>query len=914
MAEMIKNQPSHCWWLDNHSTTKRSPWLQSTLNELNEKTKGMLKLIEEDADSFAQRAEMYYKKRPELVSMVQDFYRTHRSLAERYDQVKPDTGIRLLKTGESHFASSKFHQSDKLMSFADNKGYDSYSEKCDLEESVESEVDYLEQEKEEGTKFDNNKEKKEVQVVAANDEVLKSLREEIERLNEENKAHKDQIKQIDNIRDEVMMLREEIEILREENKEQKDELKLKDTICDEVMVLREEIARVREENMAQKDCLKEKDVEKIEVIRHLSVAIDLLKQENVKMRSFITTKKWKNPFEFNKLIKAFSRKLFHPRNQPSMNLPEYPRNLIYKTKMFLPLLDLFWIRRCQQASSFGSFLLIPVAEGVIVTMGFNSSSTVVVRLSLSEENSPVHALTLFVLLLCACIIIGHLLDKSRWMTESVIALIIGLVAGNFIIFATGLGHSRILVFDEQLFFAYLLPPIIFNAGFQVKKKRFFRNFLAIISYGVLGTLIMFLIVSLGSSLLFKKLEISLDMGDYLALGAVFSATDSICTLQALNQEETPLLYSIVFGENVVNDATSVLLFNAIQRLDLSNITSTNVRQLVGNFFDLFVTSTVMGVVVGLFSAYMTKKLCFGRSLEASYPCLSPYEVVHSTDREVALMILIAYFSYIFAELLGLSGILTVFFCGILMSHYTWHNVAENSKITSRHVFATLSFIVESFIFLYVGVDALNRDNWTFASNSPWTVIWASAILLFLILLGRAAFVFPLSFVGNFFRKSETDKIGLKQQFVIWWAGLMRGAVSIALAYKKFTILGRTRLPGNAMMISSTITVVILTNVVGGLLTKPLIRLLLDSHEHVGSSISSGLLTTRNLPLLSNGQHSDQSNRDTGNPLHSNQSIHHYWRMFDDTFMRPVFGGRGFLPPLNYPAPASPGEGTSKTQN
>ncbi|KAJ1378357.1 Sodium/solute symporter superfamily [Sesbania bispinosa] len=801
VAEMIKNQPSHCWWLNRHSTTKRSPWLQSTLNELNEKTKGMLKLIEEDADSFGQRAEMYYKKRPELVSMVQDFYRTHRSLAERYDQVKPDTGIRLLKTGESPFASSKFHQSDKLMTFADNnKGYDSYSENCDVEES---EVDYLEQEKKEGTKFDYNKEKKEVQFVAANDEVLKRLREEIERLNEENKAHKDQIKQIDNIRDEVMMLREEIEILREENKEQKDELKQKDTICDEVMVLREEMERVREENMAQKYCLKQKDEEKIEVIRHLSVAIDLLKQENVKMRSFITTKKWKNPFEFNKLIKALSGKLFHPRTQP-------------------------------------------MAEGVIVTMGFNSnsSSTVVMRLSLSEENSPVHALTLFVLLLCACIIIGHLLDKSRWMTESVIALIIGLVAGNFIIFATGLGHSRILVFDEQLFFAYLLPPIIFNAGFQVKKKRFFRNFLAIISYGVLGTLIMFLIVSLGSSLFFKKLEISLDMGDYLALGAVFSATDSICTLQALNQEETPLLYSIVFGENVVNDATSVLLFNAIQKLDLSNITSTNVRQLVGNFFDLFVTSTLMGVVVGLFSAYMTKKLCFGR---------------HSTDREVALMILIAYFSYIFAELLGLSGILTVFFCGILMSHYTWHNVAENSKITS----------------------------------SPWTVIWASAILLLLVLLGRAAFVFPLSFIGNFFRKSETDKIGLKQQFVIWWAGLMRGAVSIALAYKKFTILGRTRLPGNAMMISSTITVVILTNVVGGLVTKPLIRLLL------------GRTTTLSPAAGSNGQqHISESNR---------QTIHHYWRMFDDTFMRPVFGGRGFLPPL-IPAAASPGEGTSKTQN
>eukprot|EP01018_Ginkgo_biloba_P017303 Gb_15282 [translate_table: standard] len=56
--------------------------------ELDEKTKAMLKLIEEDADSFAQRAEMYYKKRPDLINLVEEFYRAYRSLAERYDQLK----------------------------------------------------------------------------------------------------------------------------------------------------------------------------------------------------------------------------------------------------------------------------------------------------------------------------------------------------------------------------------------------------------------------------------------------------------------------------------------------------------------------------------------------------------------------------------------------------------------------------------------------------------------------------------------------------------------------------------------------------------------------------------------------------------------------------------------------------------
>lgn len=67
----------------------------------------------------------------------------------------------------------------------------------------------------------------------------------------------------------------------------------------------------------------------------------------------------------------------------------------------------------------------------------------------------------------------------------------------------------------------------------------------------------------------------------------------------LNQDETPLLYSLVFGEGVVNDATSVVLFNAIQSFDLSHIDSAIALQFVGNFLYLFILSTLMGVLVRL---------------------------------------------------------------------------------------------------------------------------------------------------------------------------------------------------------------------------------------------------------------------------------------------------------------------------
>ncbi|KAK9982932.1 hypothetical protein SO802_032457 [Lithocarpus litseifolius] len=61
---------------------------KSVDTDMDAKVKAMIKLIEEDADSIARRAEMYYKKRPELMKLVKEFYRAYRALAERYDHAE----------------------------------------------------------------------------------------------------------------------------------------------------------------------------------------------------------------------------------------------------------------------------------------------------------------------------------------------------------------------------------------------------------------------------------------------------------------------------------------------------------------------------------------------------------------------------------------------------------------------------------------------------------------------------------------------------------------------------------------------------------------------------------------------------------------------------------------------------------
>lgn len=94
----MMSKKSHSWWWDSHISPKNSRWLAENLQEMDVCVKEMLKLIEEEGDSFAKKAEMYYQRRPELVAHVEDFYRMYRALAERYDNVTGELRKNLSET------------------------------------------------------------------------------------------------------------------------------------------------------------------------------------------------------------------------------------------------------------------------------------------------------------------------------------------------------------------------------------------------------------------------------------------------------------------------------------------------------------------------------------------------------------------------------------------------------------------------------------------------------------------------------------------------------------------------------------------------------------------------------------------------------------------------------------------------
>ncbi|XP_071738264.1 sodium/hydrogen exchanger 3-like isoform X2 [Rutidosis leptorrhynchoides] len=426
-------------------------------------------------------------------------------------------------------------------------------------------------------------------------------------------------------------------------------------------------------------------------------------------------------------------------------------------------------------------------------------------------------------LLLGCFVLCLLLHRSYWLVQSIIALFYSILMGLFFLRIPDVKSSSLMEFNQVSFFGRLLPLIIFNAGFQVKRKQFFLNFLTITSFRVIGSLISFAIISLGATQLFLKFDIGyLAMKDYLALGAIYSAAESLCTFQVLNMEETPLLYSLALGEGVVNDATSMVFFNAIKRFNLSDMNPVAALSFGRGFITLFVCSTFLGIFVGLLCAYFIRTLLyFGR---------------HPTERVVVLMLFMAYLIYYTADVCNLSGILATFFFGIVMSNYVTHK----SQVTTKRSFASISYFAEVLSFIYVAMDSFDAEKWPFFVNGSGQSNGASGILMGLIMVGRAGFIFPISYLSYLTRMGGVKEIGIKQRLIVRWASLMRGAVSVALAYKEFSGSEQTIQPAKVLLLTSIVTVVIFSTVVFGLLTKLIIRMLLPRSDETEPSTPTSL--------------------------------------------------------------------------
>ncbi|KAL6770868.1 hypothetical protein ACKKBF_B33025 [Auxenochlorella protothecoides x Auxenochlorella symbiontica] len=236
----------------------------------------------------------------------------------------------------------------------------------------------------------------------------------------------------------------------------------------------------------------------------------------------------------------------------------------------------------------------------------------------------------------------------------------------------------------------------------------------------------------------------------------------------------------------------------------------------GTFLYLLLASAALGIVLGLVTALCLRRVTF-----------------HETSQEVAYIGLMAYLSYLVGEVAGLSGIVALFVSAIIISHYALHNISKQSRTTTVHAFATLSYVSEGIIFIICGMDAVDPVKWR--ATNVRHLLWMFWIVILLLMASRAAFVGPVAALHNAF---SAVRLSLRECVVIWWAGLMRGAVSVALVY---TLLGGGGREGDATLITTTLVVVIISILGFGAATKPLLAFLMRDHvEQPSSPLTSGL--------------------------------------------------------------------------
>ncbi|XP_072103486.1 sodium/hydrogen exchanger 1 isoform X2 [Mobula birostris] len=374
--------------------------------------------------------------------------------------------------------------------------------------------------------------------------------------------------------------------------------------------------------------------------------------------------------------------------------------------------------------------------------------------------------------------------------ESCVLVCVGLVVGGLI---KGVGAEPPIL-KTDVFFFFLLPPIILDAGYFLPIRPFTENLGTILSFAVIGTLwnaffvgmLMYAVCQFGGS---KLQDVSLLA--CLVFGSITSAVDPVAVLAVFEEIHiNELLYILVFGESLLNDAVTVVLYHLFD--ELAGATTIGAKEVVLGFLSFFVVA-IGGVLVGIF---------FG--ILAAFTSRFTYRI---RVIEPLFVFLYSYMSYLCSELFHLSGIMALIACGAVMRPYVEANISHKSHTTIKYFLKMWSSVSETLIFIFLGVS-------TFAEKHDWNWTFVTSTVLF-CLIGRVLGVLGLSLVLNRFR---IVKLTPKDQFIISYGGL-RGAIAFSLGY-----LLNKNFP-RPMFLTAIITLIFFTVFVQGMTIRPLVELL-----------------------------------------------------------------------------------------
>ena len=514
---------------------------------------------------------------------------------------------------------------------------------------------------------------------------------------------------------------------------------------------------------------------------------------------------------------------------------------------------------------------------------------------MEEEHLSLQVL-LAIILLVLYVIAAPIFEKIHfhYMHESGVVMLLGIgITLTFKFFIPSLDFTKSLAFNDKIFFTFVLPLIIFGAGYNLKKRQFFKYFTYIFLLGVVGTLIAFTwvapltyffnqfnffylsyskydyasLIKMGgvpidpvtkqrlniselnltysgkvnstmmnildnnnystpiTNIIFqekqeenetlpneeeesqpeeeepnndfvdlKKHPILLDFSlmDALSFAAVISATDAVAALTFIHEDTEPKLFSILFGEGVVNDAVCIVIYKILTdfQREGGQFSFSSVVSMFGTFCSLFGWSFVIGLGMGIVGSLILKSL-------------KKYSI--GRQAECALICLFAYLSYILSEELELSPIIALLFNGIFNSHYSFYNLSFQAREESSILSRVLSAIAEAFVFVYLGLTAVHYFQVAFS--------WSFMLFeLCVVMCGRFVSVFGICILMDLFHVSNF-KLSFVERGICSCSGTIRGAIAFGLS---ISIVSKSKL-NRDILLSTTLSLVFISTIVMGAL-------------------------------------------------------------------------------------------------
>ncbi|BAY84288.1 Na+/H+-exchanging protein [Calothrix parasitica NIES-267] len=403
----------------------------------------------------------------------------------------------------------------------------------------------------------------------------------------------------------------------------------------------------------------------------------------------------------------------------------------------------------------------------------------VIEAAVGETAGIEQNLKQFLLVLSVSLSVATLPQVFSWFRQIPYTLLL-VIAGLGLAFV----DVRLVNLSPELILAIFLPPLLFEAAWNLKWSNLKRDFFPITLYAVVGVVISIVGIALGLNQV-----AGLPLTTALLIGASLSATDPV-SVTALFRElgVDKRLTTLMEGESLFNDGMAVVAFSFLVALPLGTA-KLGVQEVVLELISVIGIGLAIGGLIGFGISYLTQRF--------DLPLV-----------EQSLTLVSAYGTYIIAEEFGGSGVIGVVTCGLILGNFGSRiGMNPRTRVIVSEFWEFVAFFVNSIVFLLIG------DQIRFSKLADNLLVIGITIVG--MVLSRLVSVYALGFFSNTVAKSE---ISLPQQTILWWGGL-RGSVSIALALSVPTVLGNER----EDLISTVFGVVLFTLLVQGLTTKPLLK-------------------------------------------------------------------------------------------